>query len=307
MRIAEFFANPAAWEIYRPGVIAGACTVLMSALLSPLVVVKRLGFIGQGISHSAFGGVGVAALLAAVGWIAPGGVGEFLIIAAFCTGAALGMGLLADRRRTPEDTTIGLFLVGSMAAGALLVAFARTQAPRFGQRPDARSWESILFGSIINAGMTEVVLSAAVLGLVVVSLALLRRPLLFWAFDEEAARAFGVPARPMRIVLMILLALVVVTAMKIAGVVLASALLVLPGATAMKISDRLMPVMLLSLATGAAALVLGLLLSVERDWQPGPCIVLVMVAMFALAMLAQLIGRRAGRATDADAAQSAVA
>ncbi len=270
--------------IYLPGTLAGFCTVIMCGLVSPLVVVKRLGFIGQGISHSAFGGVGVAAMLAAMGVIAIGGAAEFGVIAAFCVAAALGMGLLADRKRTPEDTTIGLFLVGSMAAGALLVATARDRASASGRAPDARSWESILFGSVMNAGNAEVVLAAIVLVVAVVAVLALRRPLLFWAFDEDAARAFGVPTRLIRGALMVLLALIVVTAMKIAGVVLASALLVLPGAIAMKLSARLIPVTLLSIACGIFGLLAGLALSVQQNWQPGPCVVLVMAALFGLAI-----------------------
>jgi zinc transport system permease protein len=284
VRIIDFLADPAMRAIYLPGTLAGLCTVVMCGLVSPLVVVKRLGFIGQGISHSAFGGVGVAAMLAAMGVIAIGGAAEFGVIAAFCIAAALGMGLLADRKRTPEDTTIGLFLVGSMAAGALLVAMARDRAITAGRAPDARSWESILFGSVVNAGDAEVVLAAIVLVIAIAAVLMLRRPLLFWAFDEDAARAFGVPTRLIRGALMVLLALIVVTAMKIAGVVLASALLVLPGATAMKLSTRLIPVTLLSIACGILGLLVGLALSVQQNWQPGPCVVLVMAAMFGSAL-----------------------
>lgn len=286
MRIIDFLADPAMRAIYLPGTLAGLCTVVMCGLVSPLVVVKRLGFIGQGISHSAFGGVGVAAMLAAMGLIAIGGAAEFGVIAAFCIAAALGMGLLADRKRTPEDTTIGLFLVGSMAAGALLVALARDRAFASGRAPDARSWESILFGSVMNAGDTEVVLAAIVLVAAVAAVLALRRPLLFWAFDEDAARASGVPTRLIRAALMVLLALIVVTAMRIAGVVLASALLVLPGATALKLSARLVPVTLLSIALAILALLTGLALSVQQNLQPGPCVVLVMAAMFGVALAA---------------------
>lgn len=276
--------DPMMRELLLPGLLAGACTVITCAILSPLVVVRRLGFIGQGISHSAFGGVGVAAVLAAFGFIAVGGAAEFAVIAIFCIAAALGMGFIADRRRTPEDSTIGLFLVGSMALGALLFAYGRDHALAVGRAADARSWESILFGSVMNAGRSEVVLAAIVMGIVLLTLAAIRRPLLFWAFDEEAARGFGVPAAALRAGLMILLALVVVAAMKTAGVVLASALLVLPGATALRLSDRLGRVIAISLATALIGLLGGLALSVERNWQPGPCVVLAMTALFVAAL-----------------------
>ncbi|HMN42323.1 MAG TPA: metal ABC transporter permease [Phycisphaerales bacterium] len=280
-----YLRDPIMRNLLLPGVLAGAFTVVTCAILSPLVVVRRLGFIGQGISHSAFGGVGVAAVLAAFGLIAVGGAAEFAVIAVFCIAAALGMGLIADRRRTPEDSTIGLFLVGSMALGALLFAYARDHALSAGRAADTRSWESILFGSVMNAGGAEVLLAAIVMGVVLLTLGLIRRPLLFWAFDEEAARGFGVPGGPIRAGLMIMLALVVVAAMKTAGVVLASALLVLPGATALRLSDRLGRVIAISLATALVGLIGGMALSIDRDWQPGPCVVLVMTGMFVAALV----------------------
>jgi zinc transport system permease protein len=290
--VVAYLSDPVLRPILLPGLLAGLCTVITCAVISPLVVVRRLGFIGQGISHSAFGGVGVAAVLAAFGLTAIGGVGEFAIIAVFCIGAALGMGFIADRRRTPEDSTIGLFLVGSMALGALLFAYARDHAISAGRAADARSWESILFGSVLNAGPAELALAAVVMAVVLLALAAIRRPLLFWAFDEEAARGFGVPTGPIRAALMVLLALVVVAAMKTAGVVLASALLVLPGATALRLSDRFGAVLAVSLITALVGLFGGLALSIERNWQPGPCVVLVMTAVFVLALATSALGVR---------------
>jgi ABC-type Mn2+/Zn2+ transport system permease subunit len=292
IRLIDHLRDPAMRAIYLPGLIAGLSTVVVCALLSPLVVVRRLGFVGQGISHCAFGGVGVAAVLAAYGLLGRGSVMEFAVVSVFCISAALGMGMIADRRQTPEDSTIGMFLVGSMAVGALLVTMARDHAAAAGRMPDTRSWESILFGSVMVAGDVEMVLSIGVMVVVTAAVWLLRRALLFWAFDEDSARAFGVPAGAMRAALMILLALVVVTAMRTAGVVLASALLVLPGATALRLSDRLGTVVGISIACGVIGLLVGMAMSIQLDWQPGPSIVLVMVAMFVAALAWSRASRR---------------
>ena len=111
-----------------------------------------------------------------------------------------------------------------------------------------------------------------------------RRPMLFWVFDEESSPAFGIRAGAMKTVLMVLLAVAVVVAMKLAGVVLATALLVLPGATALRLSQRFGTVMLISIATGLAGLVSGIMLSMQLDWPPGPCMVLVLTLLFAIAV-----------------------
>jgi zinc transport system permease protein len=291
----EYFTNPdlaVMRSIYTLALLAGSAVVLMCGVLSVLVVVKKLGFVGQGISHSAFGGIGVATLLGAYGLAPAGGPAEFVVIVAFCVGAALGIAAVSDRRAIPADTAIGVFLVASMAAGAVMVQLGRELAQARGRAPDVRTWESILFGSITSATREEALLGWASALLVLVVAWLLRRSTLFWAFDEESARAFGVRTVLVRNAVMVLLALAVVTAMKLAGVVLATALLVLPGATALKLSDRLYPVLGLSVGLGMLGLVGGLVLSIEANWQPGPSVVLVMTGLLAAAVL----GRRlAGR------------
>jgi ABC-type Mn2+/Zn2+ transport system permease subunit len=283
VRTAEYLSDPYNREMILTALAAGLGVVLMCGALSVMVVVKRLGFVGQGVSHSAFGGIGVAALFAALGVIDGGGLAQLAIVVAFCLAAALGMAAVSDRRTVPVDTAIGLFLVGSMALGAVLVQHSRVIAERSGGGGSVQSWESILFGSILAAGPQDVWIAWTIAIAVLLSAWLVRRPMLFWALDEDTARAFGVRCGLMRVVLMVLLSLAVVVAMKLAGVVLATALLVLPGATALKLSSRFWPVAMLSMGVGVLGLVGGLVLSIETDWQPGPCVVLVLTAFFALA------------------------
>lgn len=271
--------------------LAGLSVVVMCGVLSVLVVVKKLGFVGQGISHSAFGGIGLASLLAAAGWIPEGTLVQLAVVVLFCIGAALGISAVSDRRTVPVDTAIGMFLVGSMALGALLTQISQGVAASNGRIGVVQSWESILFGSILTAGMSDVVAGWLVCGLVLLIAWWKRRPMLFWAFDEDAATAFGVPGRTIKMLLMILLALAIVVAMRLAGVVLATALLVLPGATALKLTDRLWPVVGLSVLTGILGLVGGLVLSAEMNWQPGPCVVLVMTLLFSAAVIASKVRR----------------
>ncbi|MBC7833753.1 MAG: metal ABC transporter permease [Phycisphaerales bacterium] len=287
----EVLAQPEMAWMYARALIAGACIVAACALLSVLVVLKRLAFVGQGISHAAFGGVGLAML---IGALAPAlrisGV-EFAVLLLFCVATALGIaratrsGDGGEGNSMHEDTAIGVFLVGSMAAGALLVQLSRSIAESRGVALAGRSWESILFGSILATGWLEVALGGAVLAVIVGVLTLVRRPLLFWAMDEGSAQAFGVPTPHVRAVLMVLLALVVVTATKLAGVVLATALLVLPGAAALRLTRRLAPVLVTSILIGLIGLVGGLALSLVTNWQPGPSVVLVLTALLGGASL----------------------
>lgn len=289
MIILEYLNDPdlAVSLVWRPAVI-GLALVLLCAVLSVLVVLKRLAFVGQGISHSAFGGVGVAAVLAVLAqvWglgdlLAADGSGaawiEFVIVLLFCIAAAVLMASVSDRKAVHIDTGIGLFLVASMALGGLPTS--------------SRTWESILFGSISGASWTDAAVAWGVAIGVALTLWLLRRPLLFWSFDETSAEAFGVRTRLMRATLMVLLAVAVVTSMRLAGVVPATALLVLPGAIALRLSSRMGRVLVLACAAGVAGLLVGLWASLQFDVQLGNCIVLALTAGFALAALWNRVGR----------------
>ena len=287
MKTLEILQTPELRAIYLDALLAGLPVTIMGGVLSVLAVVKRLGFAGQGISHSAFGGVGIAAMLLAVGllpesepWAAPA---QFAVIVLFCLAASWGIGLLSHRRTLPVDTAIGVFLAGSMAGGAILVQVAREVANERGRVGLVQSWESILFGAIVGAGTADVALAWLVAAMVLVALWWHRRRLLFWAFDEESARAFGMPAVPVRLLAMSVLAVAIVTAMKLMGVILATALLALPGATALRVASRMTTVLLASTLVAVTGLIGGLVLSVETDWPAGPSIVVVLAAIFALA------------------------
>lgn len=295
MTTLRILGDPLERELLLQALAAGVAIAVLCSLVSSLVVVKRLGFVGQGISHSAFGGIGVAAVLASLGWLTPGGLGEMGVVAAFCVAAGIGMAMVSRGRETPEDTSIGLFLIASMALGAVLVQVAREHAAHAGRAADVRSWESILFGSLLLVTPGEVRGVWLVLAGVVPGLLAARGALLLWAFDDESARSAGVPTRLVRAAFFALLAIVVVVTMKVAGVVLASALLVLPGATALRLSKRLWPVVVLSVLIALGGLVSGLVLSIECSWQPGPCIALAQTALFAIAAAWGLAGRTAAR------------
>lgn len=265
----------------RPAALAAVAVALLCGLLSPLVVLKRMAFIGQGVSHAAFGGIGVAAVLGLFSAGAMGSgtpLGAMAVVSAFCVASALLIGSLSKRSGVSEDTAIGVLLVASMALGFLLLQVYRS-------RPGAEaiSVENVLFGDVATTGPTQAWLAWIVLGVGVVAVLVMRRSLLFWAFDEPMAETLGVRVPLVRSVLMVLLAIAIVVTMQLAGVILATAMLVLPGAAALQISRRLWTVLVLSLVLSLLGVIAGLVISFETDWQPGPNIALVYVGVFGLA------------------------
>lgn len=276
MKTIDLLTGPAA-PLLWPGVIAAIAIALQCAALSVFIVPKRLAFLGQGVTHAAFGGVGIAAIL---------GVGAgpgYLIVAAFCILTAIAVGAVSGKNKLSFDTAIAILLVGSMALGALLLHIRLT---KFGPSPMTGGWESLLFGSIILIGPMDAALAWAAAALVLGVLFWRRRPLLFWACDEPAARSFGVATGLMRITLLTLAAITIVVSMKLAGVVLVTALLVLPGAAALKLSRRLGAVAALAMGIAQVGVLGGLVLSFETDLPVGPCIVLCLIVILGIAWAA---------------------
>ncbi|GJQ29286.1 MAG: ABC transporter [Phycisphaerae bacterium] len=284
MNTLRYLVDPMLRDLYWPGVVTGLAVACIGSLLSVLVVLKRLAFVGQGVSHAAFGGAGLVAVLGLIAGagaeptlaghpVTPGVATtlSFIVVVLVCLGSALLIGVIADRGSTEPDTAVGIVLVVMMSAGAVMIHLSGSPV----------SWESFLFGSVMGLTWRDAALAWGVALAISTSLWGTRRQLLFWAFDPEVARVAGVRDRVMNAVLMTLLALAIVTAMKLAGVVLATAMLVLPGATALRWSDRLWPAVLLALGASLAGVVAGVVLSFETDWPTGPCIVAVLGAMYA--------------------------
>ncbi|HYC57174.1 MAG TPA: metal ABC transporter permease [Candidatus Binatia bacterium] len=240
---------------------------LLCGLLGFFVVLRRLAFIGVGISHSAVGGVAIGLLL---------GVDPSLSAAVFAILVALAMSWIARSRRISEDAVIGVFLSASMALGLVLLSL------RHGFQQDLFGY---LFGSVLAISAAELAaiggLAVLVSGIVFVTF----REMLFVAFDEEVARAYGRPVDALDAVLLVVLAVTIVAGVRVVGVLLIEALLVVPAATAALWTLDFRRQIALSMGLGAASGVLGLTLSYQFDVAAGGAIVLVAVTCFFASLL----------------------
>jgi len=242
-------------------VIASTCS-----FLSFFVVVRRLAFVGMGISHAAFGGVaiGIAA-----------GVNPVLTAGGFCVLVAGGIGWFSRKGRLHEDVVIGILLSASMAMGVVLVRLANAY------NLDLMSY---LFGSILAMSWTDIAILLVLSALGVAFLALFFKEILFFVFDEETATASGVPVRFVYYGLLVTMALTIVVSIKLVGIILVSALLVIPAATGMQLARNYRGVLAVSLVAGLASVVVGLLLSFNFDVASGATMVLVLFAFFLLSV-----------------------
>ncbi len=290
----QYLTDPTLAPLYLPGLVTALAVALLCAPLSVLVVLKRLAFIGQGVSHAAFGGVGIAVVLSATVGVSVFGFLGQAIVGASCVAAAMAIWWLSARPGRHADTAIGLVLAASMAIGLALHRWAAELAASAG-RAAPPSLESVLFGAVWDAGWASAWWAVGLFVLVTLGLAWVRRPMVFWAFDEQASEAAGVRTRRMRFVLLVLLALATMAAVRLAGVVLATALLILPGVTALELSKRLWTVMVWSVVAAVVGVLAGLVVSFETGLATGPSVVFAMVGLYAAARGVGMLGS-AGRA-----------
>lgn len=267
---------------HLPALLAGLGIAAIGAPLSVFVVLKRLAFIGQGVSHAAFGGVGVALFLGFAGSGLTDSVAQAIIVLLFSVGAALVISALGRSNRGRIDTAIGIVLSASMALGFVLFTLAESRHDHddhghaHGAHADEHHViEEILFGNILDANwnMVWVTLGAGVF--ILTTLWWFRHKLIFWSFDEPVCAAYGIREHRTGNLLLILLAIAVVMSMQVVGVILAAAILVLPGAAALHLSSRLPLVMVWSLAIALGGTVLGFVVGNASGWPIGPSIVLV--------------------------------
>ncbi|MDP9023508.1 MAG: metal ABC transporter permease [Actinomycetota bacterium] len=251
-----FFRDALAVAILA-GAIAGA--------LGAYVVVRRMSYIAHGLSHAVLGGAAVAGALH-VNVLLGAGVWAFV--------SALLIERVARRRGLYADTAIGIVTTASFAIGvAVISAAGRWQ----------RNLESFLFGNVLGVDSTDIVLAVAV-AVVVAAVVIARyRPLLFVTFDREVAAIHGVRVDRYEVLFALLLTAGVVASMRVLGVLLVAAAVVIPPATARVLTDRFEVLVPLGAALGAGSAVPGLYLSWYAGIASGAAIVLVQAGMLAVA------------------------
>ena len=276
MSLLEPFALPymqrALVEVLVLGALAGAVGVL--------VVLRRLAFVGDALTHTVFPGVVIAHLL-----------GRSLVLGALVFGVltAVLLTFVGGHRRVGNDAALAILLTSFFSLGVVLISRTR------GFTADLTVF---LFGRVLAVDRTDLVQTLAVAAVAAVVLAVLHKELVLRAFDPEAAAAMGYRTGRLDLVLNLLIALVVVAAVEAVGTVLVIALIVVPAAAARLLADRVAAMTTLACLLGAAGGWLGLAVSyevsVDRDLRlaASATIVVVLVAMFLLAAALAPLRRR---------------
>ena len=249
--------------------VAGIAVGVFAPMIGTFLVQKRMSLIGDGIGHVAFAGVG-AGLIA--------GIWPVWTALVFAVGGALGVEWLRSRRRASGDLALALFFYSGIALGVVLVSL--------GGGLNA-SLLTYLFGQPLTVNDSELVVILVLGAVIVVAMLLLRRVLFAVVTDEDWARVSGLPVGFVNNVLAVLTAVAVVAAMRIVGILLIAAMMVLPVASGQVLARSFGSTLRWSIAVSVSSVVVGL--AASRIWgtAPGGTIVLIAAGVFAVVAVAK--------------------
>ncbi len=260
MEMIEFLS----YGFIQRALITGFFVALLCSCLGFFLVLRRLSLIGDGLAHVTFGSVAVALFLKTF---------ALYVSIPIVMMSALGILRLIEKAKLHGDAAIGIVSSLGIALGVLLASLAG------GFNIDLFSY---LFGNILAISQEEMILSILLSGVVLLVILFFYHDLLSITFDEELARATGIKTRRMNTILFLLTAVTVVLTMKAVGILLTSALLILPAVTSLQVSKGFKASLLISSLVGALSVIGGIFISFGLNLPTGATIVILNFIIFIL-------------------------
>ncbi|NTU41969.1 MAG: metal ABC transporter permease [Nitrospirales bacterium] len=264
--VAEAFS----FGFMQRAMLTGSLLALFAGLISVFIVLRRISFLGSGISHAAFGGVSLGFFL---------GVNPLFTALIYSIMVAFGIEQISTRGKMAEDTAIGVFFSSSMALGVVLIGLSSSyNVDLFGY----------LFGSILAVTYEDALTAGIITAALMTGTLLIMKELHFITFNEELAMVSGIKVRPIKSLFLLSMAIAIVVGIKLVGIILISALLVIPGATANLLTRSFCRMVVLSCLVALFSTLGGILLSYRLNLAPGGAIVLLLSAIFFLSFFLKL-------------------
>lgn len=251
------------YDFMRRALAAAVVTGLVAPAIGTYLVQRRLALLGDGIGHVALTGVALGLLT---------GVTPLISAVLVATAGAILIEVLRTYARTSGDLALAILFYGGIAAGVLLINFAGDGAQRL---------NAYLFGSITTVSTRDLVVVAGLGGLALAGSLFLAPQLFAVCQDEEHAQVSGVPVRIYGVLIAVLAAVTITVAMRTVGLLLVSALMIVPVAAAQQLAPSFRSTHFVSMVIGLFAAVFGVVVSFEADTQSGPTIVVVALGVFA--------------------------
>ena len=271
----EFFYDIFEYQYLANALLAAIFAGITCGIVGTYVVARRMVFLCGGITHASFGGLGIA-LYAGVNPI-----GGALI---FATLSAMGIEWASDKGKIREDSAIGIIWSIGMAIGALFMSLT----------PGYTSGDlaGYMFGSIVTVTSQDITALGIFTLLCVIGTILWWRPIMYLAFDRDFTASQGIASRVASYVLTVIVAITIVLAIRIMGIVLLLSLFTIPAVTANILSKSYAKITLLSAAIAVCGAVGGLVASYNWEIPPGTCIIFILTVALIAAKLLSLRSKK---------------
>lgn len=266
--LLQWFIEPFSFEFMQTALITAVLVGLTCALLSCYLVLKGWSLMGDAVSHAVLPGVVIANL-----------AGLPLSLGAFGSGllCAVSVGYLKENSRLKEDTIMGILFSGLFAFGIILFTAFNT----------GQHLTHILFGNLLGVTMSDFWQTLAFCSFAVLVIALKYKDFLLYCFDSNQAKVAGLSVKWLHYGLLSLLALTIIAAMQVVGVILVVAMLIAPGITAYLLTNRFERMLLIASGIAVFSSLLGTILSYHIDSATGPTIILVQASLFLVSLSVQ--------------------
>ena len=276
-QMAEKLALYWTFPFVRYALAVGILIALCSSLLGVTLVLKRFSFIGDGLSHIAFGAMSIAAILQIKNEMP-----LVMVITVICAILLLRTG---QNAKIKGDSAIAMISVGSLALGYLMMNLFGTSSNLSGDVC------STLFGStsILTLSQSEVWLCAAISLAVIAIYVFFYNKIFAVTFDENFAKATGVRAERYNLLIAVVIAVIIVLAMNLVGSLLISALIIFPALSAMRLCKSFLSVTVFSAVVSVLCAAVGILISILAGTPVGSTIVAVQIVIFGLCSLISAI------------------
>ncbi|MCU0680015.1 MAG: metal ABC transporter permease [Planctomycetes bacterium] len=253
--------------------LAGFFVAIICSVLGLFLVLRKLSLIGDGLSHVSFGAVALGLFL---------GFYPFYVAIPLAIIGSLFILRLTEKVKIYGDAAIGMVSALGVASGVILVSVSK------GFNVDLFSY---LFGNILTIGTKEIILSILLAILVFILLGIFYKDFLVVTFDKEYALASGINVKRVNIILAVLTALTVVLAIKIVGVMLVSALLILPAVTGLQNATSFRSALITSALMAILSVLGGITLAFFLDWPAGATIVVINFVLFVISFIVKKLGK----------------
>jgi zinc transport system permease protein len=252
--------------------VSGIAIALLCSVVGLFLVLRRYSLFGDAVAHSSFGGIAAGLL-----------IGIYPMWTAYVVSlvSALVITRIKQKFDISGEASVAILLSSGIAVGLILISLSG------GFNVNILSF---LFGSILLVSVEDTVLILGLTGVILIIILLLYRELIYSTFNEEQAKVSGVPVEKMNYLIVFIAGITVVTSIQLVGILLISALFVIPNVTAIMYGRSFKQTALLSIAFAVSSVIVGILISYLFDITPSGAIVMLSIAIFAVTISLKSMG-----------------